>query len=70
MKGLHIMKETIHTISALAIVVFIILALWGISDLSLTKIVVGVVGYGISFFINVASDDEHCVFKHNGTGAF
>lgn len=59
------MKETIHTISALAIVVSIILTLWGISDLSVIKIVVGVVGFGVSFFVNVFSADEHCAFNHH-----
>lgn len=59
------MKENIHTISALAIVVSIILTLWGISDLSLTRIIVGVAGFGVSFFVNVFSADEHCAFSHH-----
>ena len=63
------MKETIHTISALAIVVSILLILWGISILSLTRIVVGVVGFSVSFFVNVFSDDEKCVFNHHKTNA-
>ena len=50
------MKRIIHTISALALIVFIILTLWGISDFSLTKIFVGIVGFGVSLFINVFSD--------------
>lgn len=64
------MKETIHTISSLAIVVSVILILWGISDFLLTMIIVGIAVFGVSFLVNVMSDEEHCAFKHGGTGAF
>ena len=67
LKMLHENLLITHTISALALIVFIILTLWGISDFSLTKIFVGIVGFGVSLFINVFSDDEHYIFTNDDT---
>lgn len=54
----RIMKESLHIISALCIVAFIVVMTMGFFDSSTTMIIVGMIGFAISLTANVETDDD------------
>lgn len=52
------MKESIHMISALMVVLFTIVLTVGFFVSSVTLIVLGGIGFAVSFLVNMATDDN------------
>lgn len=61
------MKETIHLISALAIVVSLIIIFWGFDILSAKMVIAGFAAFAASFFVNaLSSSDDTCSIFGDG----
>lgn len=57
------MKETINTISAIVVVISLAAGTVGCFLLSLTAIVIGVIGSGIGFLVNCFTSDDDYVWN-------